>query len=109
MAILSLVAVRLVQLKLVSRQSPDRPAAEAVPEAFTCVLALYRGGRTGRYTALAVRLSTTRVLPRGEVRRSAVERAGCAEVLLAELNHAGLFVAMQQHFGHVREFLDAHR
>ncbi|MBS0198434.1 MAG: hypothetical protein JSR77_16915 [Planctomycetes bacterium] len=38
------------------------------------------------------------------------ERMGRPErVLLPELNHAGLFVAMQQHFGHVREFLDAHR
>lgn len=42
-AMLSITAVRLLQLKLAARRTPERPVAEVVPEIYSRVLGLYRG------------------------------------------------------------------
>lgn len=49
-AMLGITAVRLLQLKLAARQTPDRPAAEVVPEIYARVLGLYRQEAGTRYT-----------------------------------------------------------
>jgi len=49
-AMLGIVAVRLLQMKLAGRRTPDRPAAEIVPKIYTRVLAAYRNERKKDYT-----------------------------------------------------------
>ncbi len=49
-AMLGITAVRLLQLKMAARQTPDRCAAEMVPEVYTTVLGLYRNESPDKYT-----------------------------------------------------------
>jgi len=49
-SMLGITAVRLPQLKLAARQTPDRPAAEVVPEIDARALGLYRQEAGTRYT-----------------------------------------------------------
>lgn len=49
--ILAIVAVRLLQLKLVARATPDRPACECAPPEHVRVLAAYRGRSVEEFTA----------------------------------------------------------
>lgn len=52
-AMLGITAVRLLQLKMAARQTPDRPAAEIVPEVYAIVLGLYRNEPPEKYTCRA--------------------------------------------------------
>lgn len=49
-AMLGVTAVRLLQLKMAARQTPDRPAMKIVPEIYLKVLGLYRGESATKYT-----------------------------------------------------------